>query len=235
MRARNTTRVALVATSTLLLAGCLSDGGDSGGGGGGAGGDGEVEIMYGFANEQSDAFIEHVGAWAEGEGINVKFSPTPDFDKLVRSRVQGNNLPDIAIFPQPGITLDIGRSGKLADLRDVLDMDALEASVVPGILDAATDEEGAIFAAPISISVKSLVWYPKAPFEAAGYEIPTSQEELPGADRADQGRWHGAVVHRDRERPGDRVAGHRLAGGLRAARRWDRGVRPVGQARDPVR
>ena len=134
--------------------------------------------MYGFANEQSDAFIEEVGTWADAEGIKVKFSSTPDFDKLVRSRVQGNNLPDIAIFPQPGITLDIARSGKLADLRDVLDMDALESSVVPGILDAATDEEGAIFAAPMSISVKSLVWYPKAPFEAAGYEIPESHDEL---------------------------------------------------------
>ncbi len=178
MRARNTTRLALVATSTLLLAGCLSDGGGDGGSGGDAGGDGEVEVMYGFANEQSDAFIEEVGAWAEDEGINVKFSPTPDFDKLVRSRVQGNNLPDIAIFPQPGITLDIARSGKLADLRDVLDMDALEESVVPGILDAATDEEGAIYAAPMSISVKSLVWYPKGPFEEAGYEIPETHEDL---------------------------------------------------------
>ncbi len=179
MRARSKGKtVALVAASTLLLSGCLSESGGDSGGSGGAGGDGEVEVMYGFANEQSDAFIEEVGTWAEGEGIDVKFSPTPDFDKLVRSRVQGNNLPDIAIFPQPGITLDIARSGKLADLRDVLDMDALEASVVPGILDAATDDEGAIFAAPMSISVKSLVWYPRAPFEAAGYEIPESQEEL---------------------------------------------------------
>ena len=179
MRARNTVRwMALSAASALLMTGCLSEGGGGNAGGGDGGGDGEVEIMYGFANEQSDAFIEEVGTWAEAEGIKVKFSPTPDFDKLVRSRVQGNNLPDIAIFPQPGITLDIARSGKLADLRDVLDMDALESSVVPGILDAATDEEGAIFAAPMSISVKSLVWYPKQAFEEAGYEIPESQEEL---------------------------------------------------------
>jgi alpha-glucoside transport system substrate-binding protein len=123
-------------------------------------------------------FQEKVQAWADGEDINVKFSATPYFDKLVRSRVSGNNLPDIAIFPQPGITLDIARSGKLADLRDVLDMDALEESMVPGILDAATDDEGAVYAAPMSISVKSLVWYPKPAFEAAGYTVPTTHDEL---------------------------------------------------------
>ena len=171
---RRLAMIGLGATLAFVTTGCLS----SGDGGGDSGGDDQVEIMYGFANEQSDAFIKEVGDWADAEGIKVKFSPTPDFDKLVRSRVAGNNLPDIAIFPQPGITLDIARSGKLADLRDIMDMEALEESVVPGILDAATDDEGAIYAAPMSISVKSLVWYPKAPFEKAGYEIPKSHEEL---------------------------------------------------------
>ncbi len=178
MPTRNRVRAAaLGAAGTLLLTGCLSEGGDADGDSEAAG-DGEVEIMYGFADQQSDAFIENVQEWADGEGIKVKFSPTPDFDKLIRTRVAGQNLPDIAIFPQPGITLDIATTGALADLRDVLDMDAMEQSIVPGILDAATDDEGAIFAAPISISVKSLVWYPKKPFEEAGYEIPKSQDEL---------------------------------------------------------
>ena len=125
--------------------------------------------------------------------------------------------------------------GKLADLRDVLDMDALEASVVPGILDAATDEEGAIFAAPMSISVKSLVWYPKQAFEAAGLRDPGEPGGAAGPDGPDQGRRNRAVVHRDRERTGHRLAGDRLAGGLRPPCRWHRGLRPVGQARDPVR
>ena len=43
-------------------------------------------------------YLDYVADWADAEGINVKFSPTPDFDKLVRSRVAGNNLPDIAIL-----------------------------------------------------------------------------------------------------------------------------------------
>ena len=51
-------------------------------------------------------------------------------------------------------------------------------TTVPGIIDAATDAEGKVYAAPMSISVKSLVWYPKKAFEAAGYKVPKTQEEL---------------------------------------------------------
>ena len=177
IRHRSLAQVALASASAMLLAGCLSGGG-SGGSGGGNASDDTVEIMYGFANEQSDAFKASVQPYFDKEGIDVKFSSTPDFDKLIRSRVAGNNLPDIAIFPQPGITLDIARSGKLADLKTKLpNYDEATANVVPGIIDAATSE-GKVYAAPMSISVKSLVWYPKQAFEKAGYKAPTSQQEL---------------------------------------------------------
>ncbi|HEU4348622.1 MAG TPA: hypothetical protein VFR35_12645, partial [Actinoplanes sp.] len=100
--------VAVAAAVGLTSAACLSSGGssNSGGGGNSGGGDDTVEVMYGFSGDQSKAFQDIVNPWAQKEGIKVKLSSTPDFDKLVRSRVAGNNVPDIAIFPQPGITLD---------------------------------------------------------------------------------------------------------------------------------
>ena len=57
----------------------------------------------------------------------------------------------------------------------VLDADALENLV---LLDAAKGEDGKIYAAPMSVSVKSLVWYPRQEFEKAGYQIPKTQAEL---------------------------------------------------------
>jgi alpha-glucoside transport system substrate-binding protein len=164
--------VALASASAMLLTAAC---GATGGGGGGD--DGEVEIMYGFSQEQSDAFKAGMKDFLDKEGIKVKFSATPDFDKLIRTRVAGNNTPDIAIFPQPGITLDIARSGKLADLTTLGGYDAAVEDDVPGIIEAASDGDK-VYAAPMSISVKSLVWYPKKPFEDAGYKIPTTQEEL---------------------------------------------------------
>lgn len=173
---RRLAQAAVGCSALLLLTACL--GSDSGGGGGGGGGDEQVEIMYGFSEDQSDAFIKSMQDFIDSEGLNVKFSPTPDFDTLIRSRVQGNNMPDIAIFPQPGITLDIARSGNMVELSEVTDIDALRSQIVPGIMDAATDEEGNVWAAPMSISAKSLVWYPKKAFEEAGYEIPQTHDEL---------------------------------------------------------
>jgi alpha-glucoside transport system substrate-binding protein len=168
----------LAAAGSLLLTGCLqeSGSGSGGGGGGGGGGDETVEIMYGFSGPQSETFKAAVNAWAKEAGVTVKLSSTPDFDKLVRSRVAGNNLPDIAIFPQPGITLDIARSGKLIDLATVLDTAEYNAEKVY-LFDAASDGDK-VYAVPMSTSVKSLVWYPKKAFEDAGYTAPKSQAEL---------------------------------------------------------
>jgi alpha-glucoside transport system substrate-binding protein len=164
-----------VATAVVLTASaCLSEGGGTTSGGGG---DKTVEVMYGFSGDQSENFKAAVNAWAQKEGITVKLSATPDFDKLVRSRVQGNNLPDIAIFPQPGITLDIARTGKMVDLATVLDKNEYNKEKVY-LFDAASDDQGKVWAVPMSTSVKSLVWYPKQAFEAAGYTVPKSEAEL---------------------------------------------------------
>src|SRR4051812_45945476 len=174
IRKRRLAHAALAGASALLLAGCLSSGGSSGGGNAK---DSTVEIMYGFSNQQSDDFKASMKDFLSKEGINVKFSPTPDFDKLIRSRVAGNNLPDVAIFPQPGITLDIAKSGKLTDLTTVLDKSQYTKDKM-FLFDSASDSAGKVYAVPFSVSVKSLVWYPKKPFNAGGYKIPKSEAEL---------------------------------------------------------
>src|SRR5215207_1227502 len=169
-RRRSLERISVAAVLALAATSCLSEGGDSGGGGGGGGGgDSTVEVMYGFSGDQSENFKAAVNAWAKQEGITVKLSSTPDFDKLIRSRVAGNNVPDIAIFPQPGITLDIAKSGKMIDLNTVLDQNTYAKDKLY-LGDAASDPDGKTYALPFSTSVKSLVWYPKKEFDAAGYK-----------------------------------------------------------------
>jgi alpha-glucoside transport system substrate-binding protein len=179
MRTRGFRAVAVAAAASLVVltsAACLSSGGSSGGSTSG-GGDDTVEVMYGFTGDQAKNFENIVNPWAQKAGIKVKLSATPDFDKLIRSRVAGNNVPDVAIFPQPGITLDIGKTGKLIDLNTVLDKAAYSKDKMY-LFDAATDPDGKVFAVPMSTSVKSLVWYPKKAFEAKGYTIPKSEAEL---------------------------------------------------------
>src|SRR3954470_16295831 len=149
------------------------------GGGNSGNGDNSVEIVFGFGGDQSKAFQASLDQWAKQNGITIKYTEaSQSFDTLIRTRVAGNNLPDIAFFPQPGVMMDIARTGKLRDLSTLLDINALKSTLVPGELDAGTSADGKIYGTPMSMNVKSLVWYPKKAFEEKGWKAPTTTQEL---------------------------------------------------------
>jgi len=179
MRIRSSlTATAVLGAVAVLTTGCLS----SGGGGGSSGGGNtskSIEIMYGFTGQQSDDFIAVVKPWAEKNGITLKFSPTANFNQLINTRVQGNQLPDVAVFPQPGVMRDIAKQGKLTDLSGVLKMDDLKANTVPGALEAGQGTDGKQYAVLISSNVKNGVYVPKKAVQAAGLtNPPQTMDEL---------------------------------------------------------
>ena len=97
-------------------------------------------------------------AWAKENDVTVKFTQTSDFNQLINTRVQGNDAPDVALFPQPGIISDMAEQGLLADLSDMVDKPSSTAS--PGLLETG-QVDGKQYAVPMSINVKSIVFYPK--------------------------------------------------------------------------
>jgi alpha-glucoside transport system substrate-binding protein len=172
--------IVVAAVAMLFASACLSEEGGGGGGGGGeaAAGDKQIEIMYGFGGDQSKGFEGAMKEFETSSGITIKFTDaSQSFDTLIRPRVQGNNPPDIALFPQPGLMLDFAKQGKLQDLGTMLDVNSLKSALVPGVLDVGT-QEGKVYGFPVNFNVKSLVWYPKKAFEAKGYQVPTTIAEL---------------------------------------------------------
>ena len=171
----------LVALLSLLAAACLggesggtsAEGGSEGGGGGGGG----VEIMGGFVDDEAEDFRVALQPLID-EGVDVTYSPTPDFNTLITTRVEGGDLPDIALFPQPGLLLDIAGQTDAPPVSEYLDVASLEESLIPGFLDSVTTEDGDVMGFPMRMAVKSALWYPKPAFDEAGYEIPETQEEL---------------------------------------------------------
>src|SRR5215207_2975876 len=143
--------IVVAAVAMLFASACL---GEEGGGGGNTGaqtgaGDKSIEIMYGFGGDQSKGFTETMKQFEQQSGITIKFTDaSQSFDTLIRPRVQGNNPPDIALFPQPGLVLDVAK------------------------------QDGKTYGFPVNFNVKSLVWYPKKAFEAKGYKVPTTIAEL---------------------------------------------------------
>ena len=173
-----TKAAATVGAVALLTSGCLSSG-DSTSSDGGTGGTAkkEVSIMFGFGGDQTQGFKDSLDPWAKTNGITIKYTQASSFDTLIRSAVAGNNAPDIALFPQPGLLKDLQKQGKLQPLDDVLDMTKLKASIVPGFLDAAL-VGGKYYGVPVSMNIKSLVFYNKPVFTAGGYTVPTTIDEL---------------------------------------------------------
>jgi len=172
--------VVIAAVAMLFASACLSESGSSGGSSGGksGGGDKQIEIMYGFGGDQSKGFTGAMKQFEQQSGIKIKYTDaSQSFDTLIRPRVQGNNPPDIALFPQPGLMLDFAKQGKLQDLSTMLDINSLKSQLVPGVLDVAT-QDNKVYGFPVNFNVKSLVWYPKKAWEQKGYKAPTTIAEL---------------------------------------------------------
>ena len=114
-------------------------------------------------------------------GITIDYAGTKQFEAVIAAEVDGNNAPDIADFPQPGLLASFAKGGKVVDLTDKLDQTALKANYTQSWLDMATmpGAAGNIMAGVWErVNGKSFVWYPKKAFDAAGYKVPTTWAEL---------------------------------------------------------
>ncbi|HMS36234.1 MAG TPA: ABC transporter substrate-binding protein [Arachnia sp.] len=163
----------------LLATGCLGGGSETPGttDPGDATAKTTIELMYAFSGDQSVAFQDDMKEWGEANGITFDFIQSNEFEVQIVSKVQSGNAPDIAIFPQPGILQSMASDGQLAELGTQVDLAKLQADVIPGFLDAAT-VDGKIYGAPMAMNGKSFYWYNKPAFEAKGYTVPTTHEEL---------------------------------------------------------
>jgi alpha-glucoside transport system substrate-binding protein len=176
LRSRKTlTAGATLGAVAVLTTGCLSGGGGGGGGGGSSNTSTKIELMYAFTGGQEAGFKQEVDAWAKENDIEVEYAQTGNFNQLINTRVQGNDAPDVAFFPQPGIMRDLAADGLLADLADIVDSGDIDA-MVPGTPEIG-QVDGTQYAMPMSINIKSLVFYPKEAFEAK-YQAPETLDDL---------------------------------------------------------
>ena len=136
-----------------------------------------VSIMYAFGSAQDTAFRKDMDAWSAKNGIKINYIQSDSFETLIQTKVASGDLPDIAIFPQPGILKSMASKGKLAELSTQVDVNSVKNDILPGFLDAAT-VSGKVYGAPISMNVKSLYWYDKTAFAAAGLTVPKTEADL---------------------------------------------------------
>lgn len=176
--------------AAFVVAAC---GGDSGGsaapssGGGGAspsaGGGGSdlsgttVTVGGAFVDTEAAAFEAAVKPFEDATGADVVYNGDKSFEQNLNVQVQAGNPPDVALLPQPGGMKNYASQGKLFPLPDDI-LASIDANYGAGWKEIGTATDGKVYGVFHRVNLKGLVFYPKVAFEAKGYAIPTTWDEL---------------------------------------------------------
>ncbi len=140
-----------------------------------------VTVIGPFVDLDEAKFNESLVPFEDGTGIDVVYEGTKEFEAIISVRVDGGDKPDIADFPQPGLLANFVRSGDIIDVSTFMTDEQLLETYIQSWLDMATMEgpDGDIMAGVWHrVNQKSIVWYPKAAFDAAGYAVPETWDDL---------------------------------------------------------
>ncbi|HYD11126.1 MAG TPA: ABC transporter substrate-binding protein [Acidimicrobiales bacterium] len=180
--------VALLTLPLLLMVACGDDDDDpSAGGDGGddteessgqAENTGSVNVLSAAEPEEADAynaiFDELINADAD---YTAEVEASANFEEQLPIRAEGGTL-DVAAVPQPGAVVDMAADGMLVSLEDLgFDIDELNETFGESFM-ALGEYEGEHYGLPSNINLKSMVWYPKDDFDAAGYTVPETWDDL---------------------------------------------------------
>jgi alpha-glucoside transport system substrate-binding protein len=121
--------------------------------------------------------------FAEVSGHDVRYVGSDSFEQQIVIDAEAGSAPNVAAFPQPGLAADFARRGFLTPLAAgtadwVRENYAAGQSWVDLGTYAGPDGAKDLYGFFYKVDVKSLVWYVPENFEDAGYEIPTTMEEL---------------------------------------------------------
>jgi alpha-glucoside transport system substrate-binding protein len=163
----------------LIAAACTSD--DEGGGGetGAAQEEntGTVNVLNAMEPSEGEAVQAAVDENLEGADYAVEIEASADFEEQFQIRSEGGTL-DIALVPQPGTVQQQADAGNIVSLEDLgIDVGALQ-EAYGEYLFSLVEVDGEHYGIPTNVNLKSMVWYPKDDFDAAGYQVPGTWDEM---------------------------------------------------------
>lgn len=187
---RGASIVAATGALALTLAACGGGGtagGETGGTAGGTEGcdafadygsfSGEkVTISSSIRDVEADALDQSWAKFEECTGIDIVHTGTGEFEQQIQVQAEGNNAPDLAIFPQPALLGRMARGGFLVQAPDSVKTNAQEGWSQDWQNYGTVD--GTFYGAPLMASVKSFIWYSPSVFADKGYDIPKTWDDL---------------------------------------------------------
>ena len=143
----------------------------------------QVTVFGTWLGPDQEAVEAVLADFAAKSGYDVRYTGSDSFEQQILIDAEAGSAPNIAVFPQPGLAADMASRGFLTPLADgtadwIVDNYAAGQSWVDLGTYAGKDGTDDLYGFFFKADVKSLVWYSPENFEDAGYEIPTSMEDL---------------------------------------------------------
>lgn len=166
--------LSLSAASALLEA-C---GGSSGPGGGGAGTKvSSIDALVVWSGSELDTYNKVNALFKQKTGITVNVETTRDLATVLNTRVRGNNPPAITASPGLNQFRLLANEGKIVQLDKFFDMNAYQQNYAKAWIDLAS-VNGHLYAVTPTANSKGTVWYSPAQFQAHGYTVPSTFNDL---------------------------------------------------------
>ena len=136
----------------------------------------EVSMYTSIRDIEADRYVQSFEEFEKCTGITINYEGSGEFEAQLNVKVQGGNAPDLAFIPQPGLLQRFVQAGAVVEppqgVVDNVEEYWSESWKEYGSVD------GTLYAAPMGANVKSYVWYSPSQFEEAGYEVPTTLDDL---------------------------------------------------------
>jgi len=156
---------------------------DSGGTGttadGGTGGAVEFDLFGAPTGAEGDAIDGFLAAYNGATGSNITYTGVSEFEQQLRIQVDGGDPPAVAFTPQPASICSFADEGALVSLEEMgFDIAAMEANHSAYWMNLGLCDDGNHYGIPWFPNYKSIVFYSMPVFEAGGYEIPETYDDL---------------------------------------------------------
>jgi alpha-glucoside transport system substrate-binding protein len=135
-----------------------------------------ISVYGAFVDQEETRFEAAMAAFTAETGVTVDYRGDKQFEAQIVVQVEAGDPPDSAPIPQPGSMQNFARRGKIYPLPQSV-VDRIEANYTTAWKDLGSFD-GKVYGVFHRVNAKSFVWYNKPAFEAAGYQIPKTWDEL---------------------------------------------------------
>ena len=159
---------AVVTVATLFAVGCAA---------GEENAAGEAIVVFGpYREAEADRLVESLEEYAENAGVVIRYTGSTDFVTDLHRRIGSADAPDVALIPQPGLVAQLVDDGSIFPLNEATARQLVD-NYDADVLEVA-EFDGVDYAVPFRRTMKSVVWFRRDVFEAEGWALPTSLDEL---------------------------------------------------------